>query len=393
MYASRASSTVLGLLVAALLACGGGEAGQGPGPDSSGDHDVPSIPDASAVDSVGDPAGVPEVPSDDVPVPTECLTGVVCAADIDCLQGARCNLSLTPPACQTLYCAEAGQSCDPSAGDALCKLGLFCLATTPPRCATCKPACEGKVCGEDGCGSTCGACGDGTTCTSGGQCVFETTWVQLPGGTYAMGSDDGADDEAPVHDVTLSAFEMTKTETTQAQYQACVDAGVCVAPTQNWDPATKGDVPVSHVEWVQAATYCEWAGGRLCAEAEWEYAARSGGKAQTYPWGDAPATCDNAVVRDGPCADGAQAVCSKPSGNSVQGACDLAGNVSEWVADWYGAYPAAAQTNPTGAAAGTDRVARGGGWVDWGTDARATRRAFYPPINVVGEGIGLRCCR
>ena len=94
------------------------------------------------------------------------------------------------------------------------------------------------------------------------------------------------------------------------------------------------------LDWQQAVDFCAWAGGRLPSEAEWEYAARSGGPSSSYkyPWGNDAATCTYAVMDDGGygCGTGRTwSVCSKPAGNTSQGLCDMSGNVWEWVEDWY----------------------------------------------------------
>ena len=227
----------------------------------------------------------------------------------------------------------------------------------------------------------------------------EIEWITLPAGTFQMGSTRSGD-EQPVHTVTVSSFRMAKTETTQAQYAACVKAGACSeAGTGSsyctWGKAGREQHPVNCVTWYQADDYCEWAGARLCTEAEWEYAARSGGQNRTYPWGDQTATCSYAVMYEGGngCGTGGTwAVCSKTAGNSTQGACDLAGNVWEWVADWYGDYPSEAQTNPTGPVSGSHRVSRGGSW-DFDADGlRAAYRDYVYP-GYYYYYLGLRCCR
>lgn len=173
--------------------------------------------------------------------------------------------------------------------------------------------------------------------------VVELTWVNIPGGTFLMGSKGGDADETPVHAVMVPALMMTKSEVTVAQYGECVSAGACTEPSTsnsicNWEESGYEDHPVNCVSGHQAASFCEWAGGRLPSEAEWEYAARSGGQEITYPWGDEEATCDYAVMDDnthsGGCDTGRTwSVCSKTAGNTSQGLCDMVGNVWEWVED------------------------------------------------------------
>lgn len=378
--------------------CAGDEANGRPGTDAA-DRDESSMIDA--VDDPGAPPAdqrEPDVPAD-VPIAPTCLSGTLCASQSDCAGGERCNATLVPPACQKLYCSGLGQSCDPAAGDTLCQTGLFCVSTNPPQCLDCKPDCAGKACGADGCGGSCGACAEGRTCSAAGACVVNLTWIDLQGGTFQMGSNDGSSDEQPVHAVTLSAFQVAKNEVTQEQYEGCT-AWACTTPEFEWYPAGMANRPVVCVDWSAAKAFCEWAGARLCTEAEWEYAARSGGKDQTYAWGDAAATCDCAVMDDGSGAgcgtEGTWEVCGKAAGNSAQGACDFAGNVWEWVADWYGGYPSDAQTNPTGPVSGSFRVIRGGGY--YGDDAyylRAAGRGYGDPDvpGVSGFNLGFRCCR
>ncbi len=214
-----------------------------------------------------------------------------------------------------------------------------------------------------------------------------------------MGSDSGYSNELPVHQVSVPAFEMTKTEITVGQYQACVDAGVCSEPDTgmscNWGVAGRGDYPVNCVNWQQAVDFCEFAGGRLPSEAEWEYAARGGGQDITYPWGDESPSCTYAVMVDGEpgCGeDRTWAVCSKTAGNTAQGLCDMAGNVLEWVQDWYhsdyNGAPAdgSAWEDPSGSA----RVSRGGSF-DYGV---AYLRASYRSYDVPSDrnvDFGFRC--
>ena len=271
------------------------------------------------------------------------------------------------------------------------KAGESCAATSDCQGDL---RCVGQVC-------TC-QCDAGQMCNESGQCedvVTGVDWVSLPGGTYQMGSNDVAGNEKPVHSVTLSGFQMARTETTVAQYGVCVTAGGCTAARTRsyctWGVAGKEQHPINCVDWNNSKAYCEWAGARLCTEAEWEYAARSGGQNRTYPWGDQTATCSYAVMSEGGsgCGTGGTwAVCSKTAGNSTQGVCDLAGNVWEWVADWYDMYPSEAQTNPTGPSSGSFRVVRGGSWYDGAADLRAAIRGAGGPGYGSGD-LGLRCCR
>ncbi|MFN3200992.1 MAG: SUMF1/EgtB/PvdO family nonheme iron enzyme [Bradymonadia bacterium] len=208
--------------------------------------------------------------------------------------------------------------------------------------------------------------------------------ILLPEGRFMMGSTDGAVDEAPVHEVSVKAFAISRTEITVAQYKACVDARACSTKGLtsdsrcNWGKPERASHPINCVHWKQAAAFAKWAGGRLPSEAEWEYAARSGGRAQAFPWGDAPATCRQAVMRDtgedGCGMPNTQPVCSKPDGHSAQGVCDLTGNVWEWVQDIHGGYEdAPVDGSARGKGAGDSRVFRGGGW---GNSAEAQRASF-----------------
>ena len=147
----------------------------------------------------------------------------------------------------------------------------------------------------------------------------------------------------------------------------------------------------------QAQAFAGWAGGRLPSESEWEYAARSGGKAQTYPWGDEEATCSLAVMEDGGKGCGEERtwpVCSKPAGNSRQGVCDLAGNVWEWVQDGYhdtysGAPEDGTAWDEDGAAY---RVIRGGSWYSTASVLRASNRNGYVPSDR-NSNLGFRLAR
>jgi|GEM_PF-1827366 len=168
--------------------------------------------------------------------------------------------------------------------------------------------------------------------------VKPVEWVSIPGGKFMMGTagfSAGFEDTKPAHEVVIKPFEMFKTDVTVAQYAECVNAGKCTTPGTggncNWGIRERQKHPVNCVDWSQANQYAEFRGARLPSEAEWEYAARSGGKNYNYPWGDSLPTSDMAVMN----ANGTMPVCSKLAGNTEQGLCDMAGNVYQWVQDRY----------------------------------------------------------
>ena len=235
-------------------------------------------------------------------------------------------------------------------------------------------------------------------------------WVTLGGGTYAMGSPDGIgeSDEHPQHDVTLEDFDLTRSEVTVRQFAQCVDAGACPEPGTdpddggrvycNWTFPDREDHPVNCVSWAVASTFCHWVGGRLPSEAEWEYAARSGGQDILFPWGDDDPSCERAVFNEGGVGCGEYAtwpVCSLPMGDSEQGICDLVGNVWEWLADRYHVSYEGAPTNGEPWEEGNRKqwCMRGGG-IDQTQheNLRVANRVFHLPDFEYG-GMGFRCVR
>jgi formylglycine-generating enzyme required for sulfatase activity len=218
--------------------------------------------------------------------------------------------------------------------------------------------------------------------------------VYVPAGSFLMGSADNdpnaQSDEKPQHRVTLDAFWIDRTEVTNAEYARCVEAGACrksdFADDANFNGA---DYPVPGLIWQAAANYCRWAGGRLPTEAEWEYAAR-GPLGHIYPWGD---TFDGSKVNSAGSADGyeyAAPVGSFPAGASWVGALDMAGNVWEWVSDWYARYPAEPQINPGGPADGRSPTLRGGSWGDGPEMVRVAYRRVQPTY-LHSPSFGFRC--
>jgi formylglycine-generating enzyme required for sulfatase activity len=229
------------------------------------------------------------------------------------------------------------------------------------------------------------------------------TMVYVPAGTFQMGSDkrdpSAQEDEKPPHPVTLDAFWIDKYEVSNIQYTRCVLAGACQL-TGDTDGA-KYNYPVVGVSWDDAANYCGWARGRLPREAEWEYAAR-GPNGPIYPWGDTfdgqrTNFCDTRCIlnwKNESYDDGYERtapVDSFPAGASWVGALNMAGNVWEWVNDYYGNYSSEPQVNPTGPSSGTYRVLRGGAWHGNGEGVRAAdRRRDTAPMSRA-DPIGFRC--
>jgi formylglycine-generating enzyme required for sulfatase activity/predicted Ser/Thr protein kinase len=219
--------------------------------------------------------------------------------------------------------------------------------------------------------------------------------VYVPGGTFKMGSDNGESDQKPVHSVTLDAFWIDRTEVTNAQYAKCVAAKQCAEPsekTSNTRASYYGNpdfanYPVIYVSWDDANKYCGWAGGQLPTEAQWEYAAR-GPQSYTYPWGNDPPN-DKLLNYNRYVADTTE-VGSYPRGASWVGALDMAGNVWEWVEDWYASYPDLPQTNPTGPTSGNYRVLRGGSWRDYAPSVRSASLYYDTPASRSAL-VGFRC--
>jgi len=224
--------------------------------------------------------------------------------------------------------------------------------------------------------------------------------VYVPAGEFQMGSEDGNDDEKPAHTVYLDAFWIDQTEVTNDMYYQCEDAGYCDPPESResntresyYENPDYSDFPVINVSWSDANTYCWWTGRRLPTEAEWEKAAGwnlDTGIQRTYPWGD---SIDESYANyDGNVGD-TTVVSSYEKGVSYYGAYDMAGNVYEWVADWYGIdyYNNSPSSNPTGPSSGEYRVLRGGSWNFSHTSVRSANRGWSNP-SITGGYTGFRC--
>jgi len=205
--------------------------------------------------------------------------------------------------------------------------------------------------------------------------VDDAVYVYVPEGEFTMGSGDGGANEQPVHKIFLDAFWIMRTEVTNSQYARCVRAGVCTAPDNAvWKDVRYAEHPVVNVDWNQSVTYTEWVGGSLPTEAQWEKACR-GDDLRTYPRGDGEPGA--ALLNfDGSGVGETKAVGSYPTGASPYGTLDMAGNVWEWMADWYGEsyYSQSPERNPTGPDGGQWRVWRGGSYVSSSTYARCAYR-------------------
>lgn len=202
------------------------------------------------------------------------------------------------------------------------------------------------------------------------------------------------EDEEPAHSVYLSDFYIDVYQVTNTQYAECVDEGVCELPgCTYYKDSESGSYPVVCTSWYQAQAYCEWRGARLPTEAEWEKAARGGLEGMQYPWGDEMPVCDTGAengAQFGFCEGYIMPVGSySPNG---YGLYDMAGNVWEWVGDWYEAkfYHRSQAKDPPGPALGEMKVLRGG---SWGLNAWSVRTPdrFWNSPDYRFLTIGFRC--
>ncbi len=217
------------------------------------------------------------------------------------------------------------------------------------------------------------------------------TLLYVPPGEFTMGSNDGNPDEKPAHTVYLDAYWIDKTEVTNTMYVKCVQAKSCTRPsnTIHFSDSKYANHPVVSVSWNDANKYCSWAGRRLSNEAEWEKAARST-DGRTYPWGNnAP---NNDLVNYNNAVGDTTEVNKYPNAASPYGILDMAGNVSEWVADWYGSnyYSNSPYSNPSGPDSGTLRVYSGGSWYYYDSDVRSSYRGKIAPDHF-DIYVGFRC--
>ncbi len=254
-------------------------------------------------------------------------------------------------------------------------------------------------------------CGANEVCWQD-QCYPVGAMVEVDGGSFWMGCQNPPDTECEYDElfipdgqmVTVAGFRVDRTEVSVALFGECVTAGECDPPGTspaacNWNKGRE-DHPVNCVPWSQADKYCAFAGKQLCTEAQWEKAARGPDK-RVFPWGDEPADCDHAVMHDAAgdgCGAGLTAPVGslQPAGASPCGALDMAGNVREWTADWYDDdwYESMDLSNPSGPENGTDKVVRGGSYIDPAEELRTSNRDYRKPDETFQhETVGFRCCK
>lgn len=238
--------------------------------------------------------------------------------------------------------------------------------------------------------------------------------IYIPSGIFRMGNDESEPDESPSRIVRVDAYYIDEMEVSNGQYAQCVADGACQPPGRSGatlHPAYYGDpaydeYPVIFVNWNDARDFCAWRDVRLPTEAEWERAAGFDpemGIKYTYPWGD---------IFDGTLLNFCDVNCPQedrnpdfddgygdtaPGGNyadgrSPLGLYDMAGNVMEWVSDWYDpdAYEGATDTNPLGPLEGEFKTIRGGSWLSSEDEVRVSGRGSYDP-SVRRAHLGFRC--
>ena len=241
--------------------------------------------------------------------------------------------------------------------------------------------------------------------------------VRIPAGPFTMGSDRKTDKNAylvemPQRSVYLDAYEIDKYEVTTVQYLKFVLA-TNRDPQVDWkfDGGNFQDTmvahPIMHVTWFEADEYCKWAGKRLPTEAEWEKAARGATDSRIYPWGNEMAGLSRAnfgrTGLSGPVRDRPERLLLYPpiisvfkydNAMSPFGVFQMAGNVAEWVSDWYDKdyYKTAPDKNPKGPDKGTQKAFRGGGWIDSTPSVRVSQRNGTDPKTSM-NWMGMRCAR
>jgi formylglycine-generating enzyme len=212
----------------------------------------------------------------------------------------------------------------------------------------------------------------------------EPELVRIPEGWFYMGSEDGQDNERPVHRVWVDAFQLAAKQVSNAEYSCFLRATSKGAP-----PFRTGlnfnhpEQPVVAVSWFEAKAYCDWleacTGKKygLPTEAQWERAARGEFEGRAFPWGDAhPQSLPDYENR--------WKLAPEPVGRHAPnafGLYDISENVHEWCSDWYQPdyYSVSPERNPGGPQSGTRRASRGGSWRHHIKVSRCAARSSIPP--------------
>jgi len=289
-------------------------------------------------------------------------------------------------------------------------------AACVPRPGTTKPAGTPAVEGAEVAGLPSGEDeGSAPPVASNPALIITSEMISFPAGEFPRGAVGGRPDEQPVRIISLAAFSIDRTEVDVGAYALCVAAGACSAAGKgagcNAARLDRTRHPINCITWAQADAYCKQAGKRLPTEAEWERAARSG-EPRPYVWGDTwppPRGAGNFSDRS---SAQARPYWSPVEGNyddgfpetapvdarsipTLQGGLHFAGNVAEWVADYYDAkaYDSAVDKDPTGPKRGHSRVVRGASFGHAkADDLRATHRSFYDPTET-SQHFGVRCAK
>ncbi|MBI5608454.1 MAG: SUMF1/EgtB/PvdO family nonheme iron enzyme, partial [Deltaproteobacteria bacterium] len=321
--------------------------------------------------------------------PKSCIPSGICIAD-------KCE-AFAPKCADDSACTA--DSCDAKTGDC-----VFVPLVNGSGCDDGKPCTVGDGCVAGTCAGTPMACGPSEKCQVG-LCVAAgpSGTATVMGGKFTMGCVAGdsacSDHEKPPHVVDVSLFFIDVTEVAIAQYANCYAEGACTTPGQdfgcNWGVLNHDLHPANCVTWEQAKQFCEWKGGRLPTEAEWEKAARAGLDGSLYANGKNNLSCQEAVFTGlgyFTCKNATTApVASKLTGTNALGLYDMAGNVSEWVADSYGYafYSVSPKVNPLNSI-GSNKVSRGGNYAQSPSFLRASARFQGPPQYGL-ETLGFRC--
>ena len=223
--------------------------------------------------------------------------------------------------------------------------------------------------------------------------VNQRDMVEIPGGAFLMGADNGGFDEKPCREVVLDGYLIDKFPVTNQEYKLFVYVtGHRLPPAWSGDtyPLGESNQPVTNVSWDDAQAYAEWVAKRLPTEAEWEKASR-GIDGRAYPWGDA---YRKDYINAANAYEGKTPVNKFPDGASPFAVMDTCGNVLEWCADWYDSeyYRDAPRENPKGPVGGQARVVRGGGYTENSAGVRCAARHQAAPGSTQ-DLIGFRCAK